>query len=550
MGQGQRAPGRGVSQTEVRQLALVYAARHREDRDASDVITVRYLYLIASSVSKNLGITVESSTSEVTILSPLGQSVQFSKLYKDVPLVVQGTVFLADLIELPFKEFDIILGMDRLDCATKRVTLRTEEDEEMVVTGEWREYLSHVIFALVAEKLVRKRCDAYLAYGSTTASRNSSIGDIRTVKDFSDVFPEALPGLPLDREVEYGIELLPSTASVFITPYRMAPKELTELKAQLQELLDRGVICLSVSPWGAPVLFITKKDGTMRMCIAYRQLNKLTIENKYLLPRIDDLFDQVKETNVHKTAFRTWYGHYEFLVMPFGLTNAPTAFMDLMNLVFQPHLDRFIVVFIDDILVCSKTEEEYDEHLRVLCEETFQGYAVSAEGIRVDPRKIKAMLDWKQPKNVSEIRSFLSLAGYYHRFFEGFSLIATPLTKLLRKGVPFVWTDAQQSSFEKLKSILTQASVLIQPESEKEFDASHNGLVCILMQDGKVVAYASHQLKIHEGNYPTHDLELAAMVFTLKIYRHYLYGEKCSIYTDHKSLKYLLTQKELNLRQR
>ncbi|KAA3469569.1 DNA/RNA polymerases superfamily protein [Gossypium australe] len=277
-------------------------------------------------------------------------------------------------------------------------------------------------------------------------------------------------------------------------------------------------------------------------CIDYRQLNKLTIKNKYPLPRIDDLFDQLggatvfskidlrsgyhqsraKEVDVYKTALRTRYGHYEFLVMPFRLPNAPTAFMDMMNRVFQPYLDRFVAVFIDDILVYSRTKEKHDSHLRVvlqilrenqlyakfskcefwLREVTFLGHVVSTEGIRVDPRKVEAVLDWKPPKSVSEIRSFLGLAGYYRRFIEGFLLIAAPLTKLLRKGVPFVWTDKQQESFEKLKRILTEAPVLIQPEDGKEFivycDASHTGFGCVLMQEGKVVAFASLQLRPYE----------------------------------------------------
>ncbi|KAG8472925.1 hypothetical protein CXB51_034752 [Gossypium anomalum] len=225
-------------------------------------------------------------------------------------------------------------------------------------------------------------------------------------------------------------------------------------------------------------------------------------------------------------AFRTRYGHYEFLVMPFGLTNAPVAFMDLMNRVFQPFLDRFVVIFIDDILVYSKTEAKHYEHFRIvlqvlrekelyvkfskcefwLREVTFLGHVVSAEGIKVDSRKIEAILEWKPPRSVSEIQSFLGLAGYYRRFVEGFSVMAAPLTKLIRKRVPFVWTKKQQEAFEKLKKVLTEAPVLIQPESGKDFtvysDALHVGLGCVLIQE------------------------------------------------DHKSLKYLLTQKELNLRQR
>ncbi|KAK5835561.1 hypothetical protein PVK06_011253 [Gossypium arboreum] len=224
---------------------------------------------------------------------------------------------------------------------------------------------------------------------------------------------------------------------------------------------------------------------------------------------------RVKETDIHKMAFRTQYGHYKFLVMPFGLTNALTAFMDLMNRVFQPFLDQFVVVFIDDILVYSETEAKHDEHLRIvlqvlrekelyakfskcefwLREVNFLGHVVSTEGIKVDPRKIEAFLEWKPPRSVSEIRSFLGLAGYYRRFVEGFSVLAAPLTKLIRKGVPFVWTETQQEAFEKLKKVLTEAPVLIQPESGKDFtvysNASHVGLGYALMQEGKVVAYAS-----------------------------------------------------------
>ncbi|KAA3460519.1 DNA/RNA polymerases superfamily protein [Gossypium australe] len=612
-----RAPGRGAGSSDARQPGLVYAARRREEGDAPDVITGTFLIFgtpftalidvgsthsyVASSIVETMDLDFEISSRQMTVISPLGHSVVVDKLFREVPLELQGVVFAADLMELPFGEFDLILGMDwlvkyqaRLDCAAKRMVLKTVGGDEVAMIGNRRDYLSNVVSALKAEKMVKKGCEAYVVHVYALEAKESAVEKVRTVKEFADVFPEELPGLPPDREVEFGIDLLPGTAPVSIAPYRMAPKELVELKAQIQELLDRGFIRPSVSPWGAPVLFVKKKDGTMRMCIDYRQLNKLTIKNKYPLPRIDDLFDQlkgaavfskidlrsgyhqlkVKEADIHKTAFRTRYGHYEFLVMPFGLTNAPAAFMDMMNRVFQQYLDQFVVVFIDDILVYSRTEEEHDAHLRVvlqilrekqlyakfskcefwLREVTFLGHVVSAEGIRVDPRKIEAVLDWKPPRSVAEIRSFLGLAGYYRRFVEGFSLIAAPMTKLLRKEVPFVWTEKQQESFDKLKKILTEAPVLIQPEAGKEFtvycDASHTGLGCVLMQEGKVVAYASLQLRPHEVNYPTHDLELAAVVFALKIWRHYLYGERSIVYTDHKSLKYLLTQKDLNLRQR
>ncbi|KAL4291663.1 hypothetical protein GQ457_14G020350 [Hibiscus cannabinus] len=615
---GRPVQSRGAARSGDRQPGLVYATRTHEQRDEPDVIagtfsifSISYFALldigsthsyVASSVSGGLEIPVENTGNVVTVHSPVGKPVTVTKIYNNCPLELQGEVFPANLMELPFGEFDLILGMDwlsahrvKLDCEKKRATLRTPDNREVVLFGERRGFMTNVISALKAEKMIQKGAIAYLAYILDPRVTDSGMEKIRVVRDFPDVFPEELPGVPPKRnEIEFGIDVYPGTAPVSMAPYRMAPKELKELKVQLQELLDRGFIRPSVSPWGAPVLFVKKKDGTLRLCIDYRKLNKLTIKNKYPLPRIDDLFDQfqgasvfskidlrsgyyqlkVKDSDVFKTAFRTRYGHYEFLVMPFGLTNAPAAFMDMMNRVFQPYLDQFVVVFIDDILVYSRSEDEHEEHLRIvlqtlrenqlyakfskcefwLNEVVFLGHIVSAEGIRVDPKKIEAIMDWKQPKNVSEVRSFLGLAGYYRRFVEGFSIIAAPLTKLLRKDVPFAWTETQQSSFDKLKMVLTEAPVLIQPESGKAYtvfsDASRTGLGCVLMQDGKVVAYASRQLKSHESNYPTHDLELAAVIFALKIWRHYLYGEKCYVYTDHKSLKYLLTQKELNLRQR
>ena len=355
-----------------------------------------------------------------------------------------------------------------------------------------------------------------------------------------------------------------------------------------------GFIRPSISPWGAPVLFVKKKDGTWRLCIDYRQLNKVTIRNKYPLPRIDDLFDQlqgakvfskidlrsryhqlrIRESDIPKTTFRTRYGHYEFLVMSFKLTIAPAAFIDLMNRVFRPYLDRFVTVFIDDILVYSRSELEYETHLGLVLQTLrqhqlyakfnkcefwlsrvgFLGHVVFADGIYVDPHKVEAVANWEQPTTVTEVRSFLGLAGYYRRFIEGFSKIAGPLHCLTRKGVKFEWTDRCEGSFQTLKENLTSASVLTLPEGNEGFevynDASYQGLGCVLMQHKRVVAYASRQLKKHELNYPTHDLELAAVIFALKTWKHYLYGATCQIFTDHKSLKYLFTQKELNLRQR
>jgi hypothetical protein len=280
--------------------------------------------------------------------------------------------------------------------------------------------------------------------------------------------------MPPDREIEFVIELVPGTASIFKRPYRMVANQLAEIKEQLRELLDKGYIHPSASPWGAPVIFVPKKDGTQRMCVDYRSLNKVTIMNKYPLPRIDDLFDQQKgacvfskidlrsgyhqlKTDIPKTAFITRYGLYEYTVMSFGLTNAPAYFMYLMNKFFMEYLDKFVVVFNDDISIFSKNGEDHDEHLRVvlqklrenqiyaklskyefwLKEVSFLGHIISEGGIFVDPSKVKDVLSWKTPQNISDIRSFLGLAGYYRRFIEGFSKISKPMTELLAKQNTF-----------------------------------------------------------------------------------------------------------------
>ncbi|GJT51127.1 putative reverse transcriptase domain-containing protein [Tanacetum coccineum] len=302
------------------------------------------------------------------------------------------------------------------------------------------------------------------------------------------------------------------------------------------------------------------------MCIDYRELNKLTVKNRYLLLRIDDLFDQlqgssvyskidlrsgyhqlrVREEDIPKTAFRTRYGHYEFQVMPFGLTNAPSVFMDLMNRVCKPYLDKFVIVFIDDILIYSNNKREHEEHLKLILEllkkEELYAKFSKCEFWIPKVRFLGHMIDSK------------GLVGYYWRFIEGFSNIAKPMTKLTQKKVKFVWGDKQEATFQLLKQKLCSAPILALPEGSKYFiaycDASKKGLGAVLMQREKVIAYASRQLKIHEKNYTTHDLELGAVVFALKIWRHYLYGTKCTVFTDHKSLQHILNQKELNMRQR
>ncbi|GJT95634.1 putative reverse transcriptase domain-containing protein, partial [Tanacetum coccineum] len=510
-----------------------------------------------------------------------GKVVSTNTVLRGCTLTLYHHIFKIDLLPTRLGSFDVIIGIDWLsyyraviDYYEKIVRIPLPNGEILEVQGE------------------RPKKD----FGSLACIKadEKKLDDIRVVRDFSEVFPDDLSGLPLVREMEFRIDLIPDASPVVKSPYRLAPSEMLELSNQLKELQEKGFIRPSHSPWGAPVLFVKKKDGAMRMCIDYRELNKLTIKNRYPLPRIDDLFDQlqgaccfskidlrsgyhqlrVREEDIPKTAFRTRYGHFEFTVMPFGLTNAPAIFMDLMNRVCKPYLDKFVIVFIDDILIYSKSEEEHEVHLKTILdllkkeklyakfskcefwlkEVQFLGHVVNRDGIHVDPSKVESVKNWKTPESSTEIRSFLGLAGYYRRFIENFSKIAKPLTLLTQKNKTYVWGDKQDEAFRILKEKLCNAPVLALPDGPDDFvvycDASKQGFGSVLMQRGKVIAYASRQLKKHEKNYTTHDLELGAVVFALKIWRHYLYGTKSVIYTDHKSLQYIFDQKDLNMRQR
>ncbi|GJU95618.1 putative reverse transcriptase domain-containing protein [Tanacetum coccineum] len=496
--------------------------------------------------------------------------------------------FHVDLMPVEMGTYDIIIGMDWLtkyqaiiDCAKKIVRIPFGS-EILIFHGDGsrnkRGTRLNIISCTKAQKYLLQGCHVFLAHitikETGDKSKKKQLQDVPIVKNFPEVFPEDLPGLPHTRQVEFHIDLVPGAAPVARAPYRLAPSEMKELADQLQELSDKGFIRPSSSPWGAPVLFVKKKDGSLRMCIDYRELNKLTVKNRYPLPRIDDLFDQlqgssvyskidlrsgyhqlrVREEDISKTAFRTRYGHYEFQVMPFGLTNAPAVFMDLMNRVCKPYLDKFVIVFIDDILIYSKNKQEHEEHLKIILEllkkeelyakfskcefwipkVQFLGHVIDNKGIHVDPAKIESVKDWASPKTPTEIRQFLGLAGYYRRFIEGFSKIAKPMTKLTQKKVKFEWGDKQEAAFQLLKQKLCSAPILALPEGSEDFivycDASKKGLGAVLMQREKVISYASRQLKIHEKNYTTHDLELGAVVFALKIWRHYLYGTKCRVY--------------------
>jgi hypothetical protein len=315
-----------------------------------------------------------------------------------------------------------------------------------------------------------------------------SLEIIKVVFEFLDVFPEDLPGMPPERKVEFAIELLLGTAPISKRACRVSRPELVDLKKQIDELSEKGYIRPSTSPWATPVLFVEKKDGTRRMCIDYRALNEVMIKNKYPFPRIEDLFDQlrgvivfsmidlrsgyhqlrIRPSDIPKTTFITKYGLYEFAVMSFGLTNAPAFFMNLMNSVFMDYLDKFVVVFIDDILIFSQSEEEHVNHLKMVLqrlrehqlyaklskcefwinEVLFLGHIINKDGLAVDPKKVADILNWKAPTDARGIKSFIGMAGYYRQFIEGFSKIAKLMTALLGNKVEFKWTQKCQEAFE------------------------------------------------------------------------------------------------------
>ncbi|RVW84862.1 Transposon Tf2-12 polyprotein [Vitis vinifera] len=467
----------------------VFAMTHRDAQATSDVVTgtlrihtlfPRVLidpgsthFFVSVSFAGLLGLPIASMDFDLIVATPVGDFVMASRMLRNCIVMIGYREMPVNLVLLDLQDFDIILGMDWLasyhasvDCFEKRVTFTIPGQPKFSFEGKHVDRPLFMISALRASSLLKKGCQGFLASVMSNES-DLKLEDIPIVREYPDVFPEDLLGLPPEREVEFTIDLVPGTGPMSKAQYRMAPVELKE------------------------------------------ELNKVIVRKKYSLPRIDDLFDQLQGACVFsKIDLRSGYHQLR---------------------VFKLYLDQFVVVFIDDILVYSRSREEHEGHLSIvlqtlrdkqlyaklkkcefwLDEISFLGHVVSNDGISVDPGK---------------------------------------------KGVKFEWSDDYECSFQELKNRLVSTPILTISLGSGGFvvysDASHQGLGCVLMQHRRVVAYASRQLKPYERNYPTHDLELAAVVFALKIWRHFLFGETCEIFTDHKSLKYLFSQKELNMRQR
>ncbi|GJX32902.1 putative reverse transcriptase domain-containing protein [Tanacetum coccineum] len=362
-----------------------------------------------------------------------GNLVSTNTVIQGATLTLLNQPFKIDLMPIKLGSFDVVIGMDWLSKYHARIIC----DEKVVhipINGET------LIIRVMEKKSDKKRLE-----------------DILVVREFPEVFPKDLPGLPPVRQVEFQIDLIPGATPVARAPYRLAPSEMQELSNQLQELSDRGFIRPSTSPWGAPILFVKKKDGSFRMCLSV--YSKIDLRPGYHQLR-------VRDEDIPKTSFRTRYRHYEFQVMPYGLTNAPAVFMDLINCVCNPYLEKFIIVFIDDILIYSRNKEEHANHLRIILEllkkeklyakfskcdfwihiMQFLGHLIDSQGLHVDPAKIEAVKNWTSPTTPTEIRQFLGLAGYYRRFIKDFSKIAKSLTELTQKNKKYIWGERRPKS--------------------------------------------------------------------------------------------------------
>ncbi|GJY59109.1 RNA-directed DNA polymerase [Tanacetum coccineum] len=433
--------------------------------------------------------------------------------------------------------------------------------------------------------------------GLVVLEENTPISDVPhevlpLLTEFSDIFPDDIPaGLPLMRDIQHCIDFIPGATIPNKPAYRMNPKEFAELHRQVQELLDKGLIRESMSPCAVPALLVPKPNGTFRMCIDSRAVNKITIKYRFPIPRFDDLLDHLHGASVFskidlrsgyhqirlragdewKTAFKTRDGLYEWTVMPFGLSNAPSTFMRLMNHIFRNLIGKCVVVYFDDILVFSTNLESHLQHLRdiflilreqklfanhkkchfVTTEVIFLGYLVSGNGIRMDSTKVEAITTWPTPKSMHDVRSFHGLASFYRRFIRNFSSMVAPITDCLKQP-KFVWTLESQKAFDTLKKAVTAAPVLALPNFEHVFqvecDASGLGIGGVLSQQNRPIAFFSEKFNDSRKRYSTYDKEFYAIVRSLEYWRHYLLPNEFILYSDHQALRFIQGQAKLKPR--
>jgi hypothetical protein len=402
---------------------------------------------------------------------------------------------------------------------------------------------------------------------------------------FAAIFAEPT-GLPPARGHDHRIILKADASPVAVRPYRYPVAHKNELERQCTAMIEQGIVRRSDSPFSSPVLLVKKPDGSWRFCVDYRALNALTVKDAFPIPVVDELLDELhgarfftkldlrsgyhqvrmRPEDVHKTAFRTHDGLYEFLVMAFGLCNAPATFQALMNEVLRPFLRRFVLVFFDDILIYSTTWADHLRHLRAVFSElrhqqlfvkrtkcafgatsvAYLGHVISEAGVAMDPAKVQAVRDWPAPRSAQAVRGFLGLAGYYRKFVHNYGTIAAPLTALLKKE-GFVWSDAAAEAFDALKAAVSSAPILAMPDFSKLFivecDALSHGFGAVLIQEGHPVAFFSRPVAPRHRALAAYERELIGLVQAVRNWRPYLWGRRFLVKTDHYSLKYLLDQR-------
>lgn len=535
---------------------------------------------------------------EFRVVTGGGEKLVCDQKCEQVSLVVQDTKIVVDLYVLEVTGCDIVLGIQWLAELGNIVANFKKMMISFMLDGRHVQFQGDSLInpEPLSHKLLQKSISHDSVAGifalqclPTTEQFTSGVEQVpaciqSVLEDFVQVFREPTE-LPPQRGVDHVIELLPGKGPVNVRPYRYPQFQKEEIERLVDEMLKTGVIRDSQSSFSSPVLLVKKKDGTWRFCVDYRALNEATVKDKFPIPTIDEIMDELqgsayfskldlragyhqirmREADIHKTAFRTHLGHYEFVVMPFGLTNAPATFQYAMNRIFKPFLRKFVTVFFDDILVYSKTLEEHVGHLQavlnVLVENVFfaklskcsfcqtsidyLGHVVSKEGVAVDQQKIKAMVEWPRPTTIKQLRGFLGLTGYYRKFVRHYAQVAYPLTDLLKKN-QFQWSQVAQDAFDSLKTLMTETPVLALPNFSKVFvvetDASNKGVGAVLSQDGHPLAYFSKKLTSHLAVASAYVRELYAVTQSVLKWRHYLLGRHFIIKTDHKSLRELMFQ--------
>lgn len=552
---------------------------------------------LSPDVVKRVSLTTED-TDSLPVSVADGTRMMSTAICRDFQWEMQGTTFKTDMRILQLKGCDMVLGIQWLATLGpvqwdfKNLSMEFSlNGKRHVLRGGKKEEVVQVVGPKQMQKLLQKQPQGAIAqicmlHAEVNEVKGDKPQDLEgLLTEFEDIFQEPKE-LPPARSHDHCIPLKSGSEPTNVRPYRYPHFQKAEIERQVKDMLHSGIIRPSVSPYSSPVLLVKKKDGTWRMCVDYRSLNNTTVKDKFPIPVIDELLDElygakffskldlrsgyhqirVNPVDIEKTAFRTHDGHYEFLVMPFGLTNAPSTFQSLMNEVFRPHLRQFVLVFFDDILVYSRTWDDHLQHLRVTLyllrqnklfakmskcvfgksEVEYLGHMVSAKGVSAEPTKLQAITTWPLPTTVKNLRGFLGLTGYYRRFVQDYGRICSPLHGLLRKGV-FEWTPEATSAFQQLKIAMTSAPVLALPNYHKLFvvesDASGTGLGAVLMQEGHPIAYWSKGLSARDQALSTYEKELMAVVLSVLKWRYYLLGRSFLIKTDHQSLKYLLEQR-------